>query len=131
MQDPLSNSQVRTTNTNVDNGVDLLARVSLPFAASDLVGELLHVLIDAAHLLHHALAVDLHRQFGDIAESNVVDGAVLGEVDGLTLEHLVTEALEVGLFGQRNEVCECVLGDEVLGKVEQDFGIVGGVVETT
>ena len=35
--------QVRTTNTNVDDGVDLLASVSLPLATSDLLAKLLHV----------------------------------------------------------------------------------------
>jgi hypothetical protein len=29
--------QIRTTNTNVDDGVDLLAGVTLPLAAADLV----------------------------------------------------------------------------------------------
>ena len=35
--------QVRTTNTNVDDGVNLLASVSLPLATSDLLAKLLHV----------------------------------------------------------------------------------------
>jgi glucose-6-phosphate isomerase len=38
--DGKSGLQIRTTNTNVDDGVDLLAGVTLPLAAADLLGEL-------------------------------------------------------------------------------------------
>lgn len=123
------NVQVRTTNANVDNSVDLLARVTLPLAASHLLRELLHVLQLGVDALHNTLAVDLHRLVGDIAKGDVVDSAVLGEVDVLTLKHGIAQLLKVGLLGQLDQERESFFGEEVLGEVKQDLGVVDCVVE--
>jgi hypothetical protein len=123
--------QVRTTDTNVDDGVDLLACVSLPLAASDLLAELLHVVQNGVDPLDYALAIDLHLLVGGVAKGDMVDSAVLGEVDLLTSEHIIAELLEASLFGELDEKLQCLLGDEVLGKVEQDLGVLGIVLEST
>jgi hypothetical protein len=107
-------SQVRTTDTDVDNGVDGLAGVTDPLAAADLLRELLHVLEDLVDLLDNALAVDLHGRVGGVAEGDMVDGALLGEVDLLTLEHVVTELLDLGLTSELAQQLEGLIGDEVL-----------------
>jgi hypothetical protein len=60
----------------------------------------------------------------------MVDGAVLGEVDLLTSEHVVAELLEASLFRELDEKLQCLVGDEVLGEVEQDLGILGIVLES-
>lgn len=121
--------QVRATDTDVDDGVDLLAGVTLPLAAADLLGELLHVLQHGVDILDDALAIDLHGLVGDIAESNVVDGTVLGEVDGLALEHGITQLLDIGLLGQLDQERQGLLGQEVLGEIEEDVRVVDSVGE--
>lgn len=87
------------------------------------------MLEDRVDVLDDALAVDLHGLIGDIAESGVVDSTVLGEVDVLTLEHVITQLLNVGLLGQLDQEREGLLGQEVLGEVEEDLRVVDGVVE--
>jgi hypothetical protein len=78
-----------------------------------------------------ALAINLHLLVGSVAESDMVDGAVLGEVDLLTSEHVITELLEASLFREIDEKLQCLLCDEVLGKVKQDLGVLGIVLEST
>ena len=116
-----SHIQVGATNTNVDNGADLLAGVSLPLATADLLAELLHVLEHFVDALDDALAVDLHWLVGCVAERDVVDSTLLGEVDLLAREHVIAELLEASLFRELNEQLDGLLGDEVLGEVEQGF----------
>jgi hypothetical protein len=123
--------QVRATNTNVDDGVDLLASVSLPLAAADLLAELLHVVEHLVDALDDALAIDLHLLVGRVAESDMVDGAVLSEVDLLTSEHVIAELLEASLFRKLDQELQCLFGDKVLGEVEQDLGVLGIVLEGT
>lgn len=108
------NSQIGTTNTDVDNSVNLLARVTGPLATPDLLGELLHVLEDGVDLLNDALSVNLHLLVGSVAECGVVHGSVLGEVDLLTLEHVISELLNLGLACELGEELKCFIGDEVL-----------------
>lgn len=123
--------QVRTTNTDVDDGVDLLASVSLPLATADLLAELLHVVENRVDVLNDALAIDLHLLVGGVAKGDMVDGAVLSEVDLLASEHVIAKLLEASLFCELDEKLQCLLGDEVLGKVEQDLGVLGIVLEGT
>lgn len=122
--------QVRATNTNVDDRLDPLASVTLPFTAPDLLGELLHVLEHRVDFLNDALAVHLHGLVGDIAQSNVVDGTVLGEVDGITTEHVIAKLLQVSLLGQLDQEAQSVFGEEVLGEVKENLGVVNGVDES-
>jgi hypothetical protein len=110
----LENVQVGTTDADVDDGVDLLASVSLPLAAADLLAELLHVVEHFVDAPDDALAIDLHLLVGGVAESDMVDGAVLGEVDLLTTEHVIAELLEASLFCKLDEELQSLLGDEVL-----------------
>lgn len=121
--------QIRTANTNVDDGVDLLASVTLPLTTAHLLRELLHVFQDRVDILNNALAVDLHGLVGGVAQGSVVHSTVLGEVDVVTTEHGIAELLHTGLLGQLNEQRQSLLGEEVLGEVEQDILVVDGVGE--
>lgn len=86
---------------------------------------------DRIDVLDDALAIDLHLLVGGVAESDMVDGAVLSEVDLLTREHVIAELLEASLFCELDEKLQCLLSDEVLGEVEQDLGVLGIVLEST
>lgn len=121
--------QVRTTDTNVDDGIDLLASVALPLAASDLLAELLHVFQHLVNVLDDALTIDLHFLVGSVAEGDMVHGAVFSEVDLLASEHVVAELLKTSLPGELNKKLQCFLCDEVLGEVEEDLGVLGIVLE--
>lgn len=125
----MTDLQVGTTDTDVDDGVDLLASVTLPLTTAHLLSELLHVLQNGVDVLNDALSVDLHGLVGDIAQGGVVDGTVFGEVDVLTLEHGITELLDIGFLGQLDQQSQSLLGEEVLGEVEEDLGVVDGVLE--
>lgn len=122
-------AQVGATDTDVDDGVDRLAAVALPLAAPDLLGELLHVVEHAVDLLHYALPIHLHRVILGVPEGDMVHGSVLGEVDLLTLEHVISELLDVGLLGQLDQQWQSVLSEEVLAEVEEDLGTLGVVLE--
>jgi hypothetical protein len=121
--------QIGATNTNVDDGVNPLACVTLPLAAANLLGELLDVLEDFVDALDDAVAIDLHLLVGGVAESYMVDCAVLGEVDLLTSEHVIAKLLNAGLLGELDKELHGLLSDEVLGEVEQDLGSLGIVLE--
>jgi hypothetical protein len=122
-------AKVRATNANVDNGVDRLAAVTLPLARANLLGELLHVLQHAVDLLDYALAIDLHGLVGSVAQGHVVDSASLCEVDLLALEHVIAKLLNLCLLGKLNKQGESLLGDEVLGEIEEDVVAIGLVLE--
>lgn len=113
--------QIGTTDTNVDNGVDLLAGVSFPRAAADLLAELLHVLEHFVDAFDNALSINLHGLVRGIAESDMVDCALLGEVDLLAGEHVIAELLEASLLRELDKELQGLLGDEVLGEIKQSF----------
>lgn len=104
--------EVRASDTDVDDGGDLLAGVSLPFAGPDLVGELLYVLEDVSDLVSAGF-VDLEGAIG-VPEGDVQDGTALGSVDVLPGEHLIPGLLDIGLPGEIEEGVEDLVVDEIL-----------------
>lgn len=127
-----SDSQIRTTNADVDNVGQLLAAEASPLAASDLFRKLLHVLqhaVDAVGAAHDVLAIHLHVPTADISQGSVVDGAVLGEVDLVAAEHGIALALDASLLGELDEQVEGLVGQEVLAEVEEDVGRDAGGLE--
>jgi len=95
-------SEVGSTDTDVDDGVDALAGVTLPCAGSDLLGELLDVVQHLVHVVARALLVNLPTALGRwrVSESNVQDRSALGRVDVLSRKHGITEGLDLGLTGE-------------------------------
>src|ERR1700712_4421335 len=90
--------QIGTTNTNVDDGCELLACIPGPRATADLFREFLHVVQDLVGLLDDTLAVNGHGLVAGIPESHMIDGSLLSEVDLLTSKHFISEFLELRLF---------------------------------
>lgn len=119
-------TEVRPSDTDVDDRVDGLAGVTLPLARTDLVGKLLHVLQDALDLVRSRL-VDFELAT-DVTEGDVEDGAVLGGVDVLAREHLVASRLNTSLLGESEEGREDLVVDEVLGVVEEEVDVLVGRV---
>jgi hypothetical protein len=87
------------------------------------------VLEDRVDLLDDALTVNLHGPVLGVAKGDMVDGALLSEVDLLTLEHVVTELLDLGLASELAQQLKGLIGDEVLGEVEDGLGLVNFVGE--
>lgn len=129
-----SHLQVRSTDANIDNGSQLLACEAFPLSAAHLFGELLHVsedLVDTALGPHDINAVDLHvprlALETDVPQGSMVNGTVLGEVDLVAVEHGVTLLLDTSLRSQLGKEVQGVIGQKVLGEVENDVcGLAGG-----
>ena len=59
----------------------------------------------------------------------MVDSASLGEVDLLALEHVIAKLLDLCLLGKLDKQGKGLLGDEVLGEIEEDVVAVSLVLE--
>jgi len=117
--------QIRTTNTNVDNGSKLLSSVSLPLSTSNLLRKLLHVLkniIDTTLSVHDINTINLHIPTTNVSESSVVNGAVLGKVDLLASKHGIALLFDASLLSKLDEEIEGLIGEEVFGEIEKDLG---------
>jgi hypothetical protein len=79
--------------------------------------------------LDDALAIDAHRLVGRVAKSNVVYRPLLGEVDLLTSKHVIAELLEASLLRELDKELDRLLGDKVLGEVEQGLGTIDIILE--
>lgn len=123
------NAQIRTTNTDVDNGGKGLSSISLPLSAPDCVREFFHVLQLLVDAGHNVLAINQDGLVGDISEGGVQHGSVLREIDRITLEHRISQLLYTSLLGNFDQDLQRLIGEEVLGEVEQDLGPIGSVVE--
>lgn len=119
-------SEIRSSDSDVNDGVDALASVSLPLARADLVGELSHVVQYALHLVGASLG-DLELA-ADVPQGDVKDSAVLGGVDVLASEHLVAGFLDVGLLGELQQRSDNLIVDQVLRQIGEDVDVLGGVV---
>jgi hypothetical protein len=94
-----------------------------------LLGELFHVFKHLVDPFDHALAVDLDWPILDVPQRNVQHSSVLGKVDLLAREHVVSQLLEVGLFSKLDEQWQRIIVQEVLGEVEDNLGVVGFILE--
>jgi hypothetical protein len=110
-------TQVGTTDTNVNDGVDGLPRVSLPSSVPNRLGELLDVLKHGGDL-SGALLADL--ELVEVTESDVEDGTILRGVDVLPGEHLVPVGLDFGLANEVEEGVQDGLGNQVLGVIQEE-----------
>lgn len=116
-------TQIGTTDTNVDDGVDRLAGISLPLSAPDALRELLDMSEDLVHFVHTRLG-DL--PFVKVSESDVKHGTIFGGVNVLSCEHLLAVLFDLGFAHEIEKSSEDGLGDEILGKVEEESG--GGII---
>ncbi len=71
------------------------------------------------------LAVDLDPLALGRPEGDVQRGPVLGGVDDLAAKHRVDPLTQAALLGERDQQAERLVGDSVLGVVEEDAGRLG------
>ena len=110
-------TQVGTTDTDVDDSVNALSRVSLPSSVANGLGELLDVLKHSRNI-SDTLLVDL--ELVEVTEGDMEDGTILGGVDVLSGEHLVPVGLDFSLPNEAEEGIEDGLGDQVLGVIQEE-----------
>ncbi len=113
-------AEVGAANTDVHHVLDGLAGVALPLAAADKVGEVFHMLEDRTDFGHHVLAVDADRVVTLVAESGVEHGALFGGVNLFAGEVLLAHVVEVGGLEQVLELGHGLVGDDVLGVVQEE-----------
>jgi hypothetical protein len=80
------------------------------------------------HRRHDVLAIDQDRPVRTVPQRHVQDGAPFGHVDLLAIEHGLAQFRHLGLARQIKQQAQGLLGDQVLGVVEQN--IVQGQGET-
>lgn len=112
-------TQVTTTDANVDDGVDALAGVPLPFTRANGVGKLLHVVKDALDFIGTCL-LDVELVIKDVAQSDVQDGTVFGGVDVFTGKHLATELFNTSLTSEVKKCLEDLIGDQIFREIEEN-----------
>jgi len=110
-------TQIGTTDTDVDDSVDGLSRVSFPSPVPNGLGKLLDMLEDSGNLAG-ALLADL--ELVEVTEGDVKDGTILGGVDVLSGEHLVPVGLNFGLANKVKKGVEDRLGNQVLGVIQEE-----------
>ena len=113
-------TEVGTADTDVHHVLDGLAGVALPLAAADEVGKVFHVLENRTDFRHHVLAVDADRIVALVAECSVEHSALFGGVNLFASEVLGAHVVEVGGLEQVLELRHGLVGDDVLGVVQEE-----------
>ena len=80
-----------------------LPGVPRPLAGADPLAEVAHPVERLVHLLDDVDAVDDQRALARQPQRHVEDGAVLGDVDVLAVEHRFAALLDAALAGQLAE----------------------------
>ena len=115
-------AEIRSADADVDHVFDAFTGVALPFARADAVGKGGHFIKDGMHLWHDIGALELDRCGAGGAECGVENGAVLGRVDLVATEHRIDAVAEAGGIGQRDEIGNGLLGDDIFRVVEKEAG---------
>ena len=119
--------EVGPADADVHNGANGLAGMAPPFAVADLVREGGHVGQDAIHPGHDIAAVHHYRAVGAVAQGHVQNRAFLGDIDGLAIEHCADSGREIALPRQGQQAVHGLVGDTVLGVVQEQTGGFKGV----
>ena len=77
--------------------------MTFPLAGTDLRCEAAHLVEHLVHLRHHVFPIDDDAFALGGTERDMQYGAVLGDIDLSTAEHGLGTALQINLFGQRDE----------------------------
>ncbi len=113
-------AEVGAADADVDDIGDRLAGISLPLAGADGLGEFAHVRQHGVDAGHDVLAIDQDRAVGAIAQGDVQDGPVFGDVDLVAAEHAVAPFLDLGLSGQIEQQAQGFIGDAVFGEIQEN-----------
>ena len=93
-------AKVRPADSYVHDVLHDLAGVSRPFAGTNSIGEIRHLVEYGMHQRHHILAVDHDRRALRRPQGDMEDGAFLGDIDLVASKHGVDSRPQTGLLGQ-------------------------------
>ena len=111
--------EVRAADADVDDVGDGLAGVAAPGAAAHPLAEVAHPGQHGVDVRHDVPAIHHDRPVGAVAQRDVQDRPVLGGVDPVACEHARAPGLELTFAGEVEQQADRLLGDAVLGVVEQ------------
>ena len=117
--------QVRPADPDVDHGADALPRGADPRPVADAVGQIAHAAQHGVHVGHDVLPVDDEGLVFGHAQRHMEHGAVLRGVDVRTREHGVAPRLDAGRPGQVEQEGQRLVGDPVLGVVQDQVAPAG------
>jgi hypothetical protein len=114
--------EIRPADADIDHIADALARMALPGAAAQPIGEVRHLVQNGMDLGHHILAVVNDGGAPRRAQGDVKHRAVLRDVDLVAPEHGVDAILQSRFPGKLKQESQGFIGDPVLGIIEIDSG---------
>src|SRR4029450_2394216 len=93
-------SEIRATDTNVDDVANALASVTFPRAASHAVGEVSHLVQNGVDLRAGRLAINTDRCPSRRAQSYMQNSAVFRDVDLVAPKHSVNPRAQSRFLGE-------------------------------
>ena len=111
-------AEVGSTDADVHDVRDRLARVALPLAPAHGVAEVAHVGQHAIDLRHHVAAIHQHRRVGAVAQRRVQNRATLSGVDACAGEHFPRPRKHTSLHRQLHQQSQRFVVDAVFGIVD-------------
>ena len=114
--------EVGAADADIDNVADAFAAVAFPFAASDAVGKIGHLVEHSVDLRHDVLAIDDNGRVFRRTERHMQDGAIFRHVDFLASKHRVDPSAQPGLFGELDEQLERLVVDAIFRVIQVDAG---------
>ncbi len=76
---------------------------------------------DGVHAGHDIVPINEDGSIGPIAEGDVENGPVFGDIDLVAAEHAVAPIFDLGLPGQIDQKSKGFIGNAVFGKVQQNI----------
>ena len=112
-------SEIRAADSDVDHVGKNFAGEAFLLSAANRFGEGAHLLENGVDFGHDILTVHFNGSVGTISQGHMKNGSVFGNVDFVALEHLLDEGFDLAVFRQLEEKLQSLVGDEVLGKIDQ------------
>ena len=118
-------AEVGTADADIDHVADALAGVALPFAAANAIGKRGHLVEDIVHQGNDVFTVHEDGLVTGSAQGDVQHRAFFRDVDFVSAKHGFDPLLQAGFDGQFNQQPDGLIGDAVLGVI-QNFSLVSG-----
>ena len=113
-------SQIRASDADVDDVRYPFSREASPCATSNGVTEGPHLFEDGIDFRHDVLAIHEDGTVASVAKCHMQNGTILRCVDPFTSEHGIAKSLDTGLVGEPSEQRQRVIGDSMLGEIDQE-----------
>ncbi len=123
--------EVGTAYPDIDDVAHGFAGVASPFAATDAVGEVSHLVQHGMNLRDYVLTVHDNRRSPRGAQGHVQDSSLFGDIDLLAAEHRVASSGNTSFSGERDQQSNRLISDAVLREVQIDARTPGAEVRAS